>query len=311
MKKNSTFNLVAALTLIAAEKALKMTFVKNFPLEKGEIFESRIELAKEDKLTKEQTEYAQGMYESVIVDSPAFVEKYNAFLATAVKPATKSAMVEATVETQKTPAELIKQFKKASHPRRTKIATEAGFSTAEAYLASLGTILPRDTANLATKMLIDEPKEVSTEKTSKRVKTEMKVVFKDGESIGDKVTHSEVKGKIVKEKQSTKKATSKTKKISNVSTTPVEDKKDLSKVPLPKEYNKVRILEDIAANGGKATEFHNTMLEGNDLKNMYYKLNAMGNRARYRETGEMDDETCRKIRAAIRTFKKQMKGILS
>lgn len=82
-------------------------------------------------------------------------------------------------------------------------------------------------------------------------------------------------------------------------------------VKLPKEYNKTRVLEDIAARGGgKPTEFENAVLELNDLKNMYYNLNAKCNRRRYRNTNDLSDADCRDITAAIATFKKKMAHLI-
>lgn len=83
------------------------------------------------------------------------------------------------------------------------------------------------------------------------------------------------------------------------------------KAKLPKEYNKTRVMEDIAARGGgKPTEFEQAVLDLNDLKNMYYKLNAKCNRQRYRGSKELSDVDCRDISASISTITKKLKHLL-
>lgn len=96
-------------------------------------------------------------------------------------------------------------------------------------------------------------------------------------------------------------------KVSKVVELPTKN----SKVKLPKEYNKTRVMEDIAARGdSKPNEFEMTVLAGNDLKNIYYELNAKFNRMRYLNTNELSEADCRDIVAGINTLKKKLAHLI-
>ena len=96
-------------------------------------------------------------------------------------------------------------------------------------------------------------------------------------------------------------------KVTKVVELPTKD----TKVKLPKEYNKTRVMEDIAARGdSKPNEFEMTVLACNDLKNIYYELNAKFNRMRYLNTNELSEADCRDIVAGINTLKKKLAHLI-
>lgn len=87
-------------------------------------------------------------------------------------------------------------------------------------------------------------------------------------------------------------------------------KKEKTGKELPKWYGKDKITKDIEKQGGNSTPVQRAMLKLNDLKNVYFNLNARGIKDMLASANTLSDEDCRKIVAAVTTFERQMETVL-
>ena len=90
----------------------------------------------------------------------------------------------------------------------------------------------------------------------------------------------------------------------------VKVKKETKESTLPRRYGKVKILEDIKEQGGKATNQQLTALAINDLKNMYVNLSNRLIKDMLLEDKVLTDEDMRDIRSAIKIVESKLKHIL-
>ena len=95
--------------------------------------------------------------------------------------------------------------------------------------------------------------------------------------------------------------------VADAPKTPSKPKKE--KV-LPRRYGKANIMQDIAKQGGKATNAQTTALMINDLKNIYVNLSARLIREMLGEPTYTDVDY-RDIRSAITIVKNKLKPILA
>ncbi len=86
--------------------------------------------------------------------------------------------------------------------------------------------------------------------------------------------------------------------------------KEIKEKAVPRRYGKVKILEDIKEQGGKASNQQLTALAVNKLKNIYCRLNARLVKDMLLEDKILTDEDMRDIRSAIKIVESKLKHII-
>jgi hypothetical protein len=78
----------------------------------------------------------------------------------------------------------------------------------------------------------------------------------------------------------------------------------------PRRYGKEKILKDISEQNSPATPLQRAMIDLNDIRNLYVKLNDRGIKDMFANGTNLTDEDCRKITSAVKTFRQQMESII-
>lgn len=98
--------------------------------------------------------------------------------------------------------------------------------------------------------------------------------------------------------------------IPTLETAPVVEPKPKKEKATPRRYGKVAIQEDIAKQGGRATNAQLTALAVNDLKNMWANLNARLVKDMLLEDKILTDEDYRDIRSTVKIVETKLKNVL-
>lgn len=98
--------------------------------------------------------------------------------------------------------------------------------------------------------------------------------------------------------------------VKTVSKTQTKSNPVKSKTEKVRRYGKDKILKDIEAQGGKATQLQNAMLSLNTLKNLWVNLSARGVKDLTTGTNILSDEDCRNIISVVTIAERKLEDIL-
>ena len=98
--------------------------------------------------------------------------------------------------------------------------------------------------------------------------------------------------------------------VQEISVEPAAEPKPKKEKVTPRRYGKVAIQEDIAKQGGRATNAQLTALAVNDLKNIWVNLNARLIKDMLLDDKILTDEDYRDIRSTVKIAETKLKNVL-